>query len=115
MIIQTKIREASDWPTAGNLSAMNWKSATVTLQDIFLGDSQNKMADAIHNTSDTDLVTAFGAHNRLLMMYRLDKQTTLTDGCANPQINYEIDHHHLIKNLMEDALCIRLRSGRRIN
>jgi hypothetical protein len=105
MIVHTKTRDVADWPNAGNYSAHNWKSATVTLADIFLGDSQNKMADAIHNTSDPDLVVAFGAHNRLLTMYRL------TDGCADA----EIEHHQLIKNLMEDALRIRLRSGRRVN
>ena len=105
MIIQTKIREASDWPTAGNLSAMNWKSATVALQDIFLGDSQNKIADAIHNTSDTDLVAAFGATNRLLCYYRVHPVADTK----------EIEHQEIRKNLMEDALCIRLRSGRRIN
>ena len=113
MIVHTKHRDETDrWPTAGNYSAINWKSSTVTLQDIFLGDSQNKMADAIHNTADADLVVAYGATNRLLMMYRLDKQTTLSEGCADPMINEEIDHHEIRKNLMENELCIRLRAGR---
>ena len=101
-------------PIAGpkNYSATNWKSSTVTLSDIFLGDSRNKLADAVHNTSDDDLVDACGATNRLMMMYRLDKQTTLSKGCADPAINQEIDHYQIMKNLMENELCIRLRSGR---
>ena len=103
MIIHTKHRNETDrWPTAGNLSAINWKSSTVTLQDIFLGDSQNKMADAIHNTADADLVAAYGATNRLLSYFRVHPVAE----------SYEIDHHEIRKNLMENELCIRLRSGR---
>ena len=102
MIVHTKHRDADRWPTTGNLSAINWKSSTVTLQDIFLGDSQNKMADAIHNTADADLVVAYGATNRLLMCYRRDKNAD----CR------EIDHQAIMKNLMENELCIRLRAGR---
>lgn len=106
MIVHTKHRDADRWPTTWNLSATNWKSSTVTLQDIFLGDSRNKLADAIHNTSDSDLVVAYGATNRLLQTYRLASDRSTCDD--------DIEHLAIQKNLMEDELCIRLRAGRTI-
>ena len=71
MITYIKHREKDPWPIAGNLSPHNWKSSTVTLSDIYLGDSRNKIADAVHNTADADLVAAFAATNRLLQTYRM--------------------------------------------
>tara|TARA_R110002096_G_scaffold402323_1_gene599592 strand:- start:196 stop:516 length:321 start_codon:yes stop_codon:yes gene_type:complete len=104
MIVYIKHREKDPWPIAGNMSPHNWKSSTVTLSDIYLGDSRNKMADAIHNTADADLVAAFGATNRLLQTYRMasDRST-----CGE-----DIEHLAIKKNLMEDEICIRLRAGR---
>ena len=100
MIIYTKTKR----PIAGpkNYSATNWKSSTVTLSDIFLGDSRNKLADAVHNTSDDDLIIAFAATNRL---YVIMQNETIPS-------NDEIEHYQIMKNLMENELCIRLRSGR---
>ena len=93
--------------------APSWASCSVKLSDFHLGDSRNKLADAIHNTSDDDLVFAFGETNRLIMhhmrsiawlpqFYRSSKE----------EISREIEHHQMVKNLMESELCIRLRSGR---
>lgn len=104
MIVHTKHREKDPWPIAGNMSPHDWKSSTVTLSDIFLNDSRNKLADAVHNTSDSDLVAAFGATNRLLQTYRMASDRSTCDE--------DIDHLALMKNLMEDELCIRLRAGR---
>ena len=95
MIVYTKHR-----PT--NCEAPSWAPCSVKLSDIYLGDSLNKLASAIHNTSDDDLVIAFAATNRLIQMYRSSKEQT----------SREIEHHQIVKNLMESELCIRLRSGR---
>jgi hypothetical protein len=107
MLVQTKNRmdllpAVDRWPTSGDYSAVNWKASTVTLQHIFLGDPAKKIRDAIHNTSDADLVAGFGATNRLICYYRQD----------NDVDNDEIDHQEIRKNLMENELCIRLRAGR---
>ena len=105
MITYIKHRKKSDELFVhGNLSKTNWKSSTVTLSDIYLGDSRNKLADAIHNTSDSDLVAAFGATNRLLQTYRMSSDRSTCDE--------DIEHLAIKKNLMEDEICIRLRAGR---
>ena len=104
MIVYIKHREKDPWPIAGNLSPHNWKSSTVTLSDIYLGDSRNKLADAIHNTADADLVAAFAATNRLLQTYRMASDRSTCDD--------DIEHLAIKKNLMEDEICIRLRAGR---
>jgi hypothetical protein len=107
MLVQTKNRMdllpvADRWPSSGDYSANNWKASTVTLGHIFLGDPPQKMKDAIHNTSDADLVSGFGATNRLICYYRV-----------YPMMNKdEIEHQEIRKNLMENELCIRLRAGR---
>ena len=107
MLVQTKNRmdllPASDrWPSSGDYSASNWKASTVTLGHIFLGDPPQKIKDAIHNTSDADLVSGYGATNRLICYYHHDPDTN----------NDEINHQEIRKNLMENELCIRLRAGR---
>ena len=107
MLVQTKNRmdllpAADRWPSSGDYSAINWKASTVTLGHIFLGDPPQKMKDAIHNTSDTDLVSGYGATNRLICYYRVHPVAD----------NDEIDHQEIRKNLMENELCIRLRAGR---
>ena len=106
MIVYTKHRDETETSQTSmnqvDVERFNWKSSTVKLSDIYLGDSRNKLADAVHNTSDDDLIIAFAATNRL---YVIMQNETIPS-------NDEIEHYQIMKNLMENELCIRLRSGR---
>lgn len=111
MIVYTKHRPM-------DCEAPSWASRSVKLSDIYLGDSRNKLADAIHNTSDDDLVAALSAYNRLLTMLRYQ---AVKNGDPSFEIlnhrpwlprDEEIEHTHIIKNMLENELCIRLRAGR---
>lgn len=44
----------------------SWEQGRVQLGDLFIGDPDLKIADAVKNTRNADLLVAYGAVNRLL-------------------------------------------------
>ncbi|UAW59300.1 hypothetical protein CRP738_gp56 [Roseobacter phage CRP-738] len=79
-----------------------WIKGQVKLSDLFIGDPQSKIRDAVANTEDYELLTAFAAKNRLIAYLRRD---TVTDAD-------EIDHYCIERNIMEEALAVRLRAAK---
>ena len=79
-----------------------WDAGTVELQHLFIGDPMSKIKDAVANTEDYELLTAFAAKNRLIAYLRRD---TVTDAD-------EIDHYCIVRNIMEEALVVRLRAAK---
>jgi hypothetical protein len=79
------------------INILKWEPSKVSITQLFIGDPVEKIKDAIANSSDTDLLAAYGAVNRLLCMNFEDD---------------EIEHYRTEKILMENALTIRLRAAR---
>ena len=71
----------------------------LTLSDLFLNDSPNRIRDAIANTGHLELLTAYAAINRL----------QATGHWSSPSTE-EMEHYKLQRRLMEEALVVRLRS-----
>ena len=85
-----------------NLAAQNRPAAvSLKLSDLFIGDTQFRINEAIANTPDAELVRAYAATNRLIAYITRDKD----------KLAKELDHYHVRKNLMETALIIRLRGA----
>jgi|13_taG_2_1085334.scaffolds.fasta_scaffold17273_6 hypothetical protein len=79
-----------------------WDAGTVELQHLCIGDPISKIRDAVANTEDWELLTAFAAKNRLIAYLRRD---TVPDA-------EEIDHYCIERNIIETALVVRLRAAR---
>ena len=84
------------------LAAQNRPAAvSLKLSDLFIGDTQFRINEAIANTPDAELVRAFAATNRLIAYITRDSQKDAA----------ELDHYYIRRNLMEAALMVRLRSA----
>ena len=79
-----------------------WDASEVELRHLCIGDPMSKIKDAVANTEDYELLTAFAAKNRLIAYLRRDK-----DADAD-----EIDHLCIERNIMETALVVRLRAAK---
>jgi hypothetical protein len=82
------------------INILKWEPSKVSITQLFIGDPVEKIKDAIANSSDADLLAAYGAVNRLLCMDFEDDEGDL------------IEHYRTKKILMENALTIRLRAAR---
>ena len=81
------------------INILKWEPSKVSIAQLFIGDPEAKIIDAIHNSSDTDLLAAYGAVNRLI------------SGIVELPAD-EVEHYRTKKILMENALTIRLRAAR---
>jgi uncharacterized protein YjaG (DUF416 family) len=79
------------------INILKWEPSKVSMAQLFIGDPVEKIKDAIANSSDADLLAAYGAVNRLV------------SGFCDAD---EIEHYRTKKILMENALTIRLRAAR---
>ena len=83
-----------------NLAAQNRPAAvSLKLSDLFIGDTQFRINEAIANTPDAELVAAYAATNRLIAYITRDSEKDAA----------ELDHYYVRRNLMECALIVRLR------
>ena len=85
-----------------NLAAQNRPAAvSLKLSDLFIGDTQFRINEAIANTPDAELVAAYAATNRLIAYITRDREKDAA----------ELDHYYVKRNLMEAALIVRLRGA----
>ena len=84
-----------------------WEPSKVSMAQLFIGDPVEKVKDAIGNSSDADLLAAYGAVNRLI-----SEIYNWTEYKGQELRVDEIEHHSTKKILMENALTIRLRAAR---
>lgn len=89
------------------INILKWEPSKVSMAQLFLGDPVEKIKDAIANSSDTDLLAAYGAVNRLM------SKISAISGHDGQELPAEVSEHYRTKKiLMENALTIRLRAAR---
>lgn len=89
------------------INILKWEPSKVSIAQLFIGDPEAKIIDAIHNSSDTDLLAAYGAVNRLMSGI-----SAISEHKGQELRVDEIEHYRTKKILMENALTIRLRAAR---
>jgi len=83
-----------------NIQNQNWKNSEVKLADIYIGDPDIKIKDAVGNESSPNLLAAYSAVNRMLA----------DSGWSSAFEADEIETMRLQKLYIENELTIRLRS-----
>ena len=79
------------------------KNRTVQLADLFIGDSMSRIIEAIENTEDLELLTAYAATNRLIAQMREQHSISHPDDVA------EMEHMLVKRSRMEIALLKRMQ------
>ena len=83
-----------------NIQNQSWKNSEVKLADIYIGDPDIKIKDAVGNECSLDLLASYGAVNRMLA----------DSGWSSAYETDEIETMRQKRLYIENELTVRLRN-----
>tara|TARA_R100000544_G_C2184303_1_gene38433 strand:- start:223 stop:528 length:306 start_codon:yes stop_codon:yes gene_type:complete len=86
----------------------------IKLSDLFLGDDESRIKAAVYNSSNSELITSFGAINRIITILR--NNILMVDAEAeglsdSRDLDQEIAHQQKKRYLIEAEMLTRMRWG----
>ena len=86
----------------------------IKLSDLFLGDDESRIKSAVYNSSNSELITSFGAINRIITILR--NNILLMDADADGRgdsrdLDCEIAHQQKKRYLIEAEMLTRMKWG----
>jgi len=86
----------------------------IKLSDLFLGDDETRIKAAVYNSSNSELITSFGAINRIITILR--NNILMVDAEADGRgdsrdLDQEIAHQQKKRYLIEREMLTRMRWG----